>query len=222
MKENILFVFSKLTFFPRLFLVGYPPFSESTAGVPIERQIINGDFGFPDEFWSTVSDSVKDLIRKMMCINPVERFSIDQVLQHPWLNDDLENTERVQELLFGSKKRSVDDETKTIAYKRIRPTDSWLVYNWLFNSFNLTYFNVHGFEQIFPNWFVFMNKIGSTYIFFIYLRNVLSKQNLVSTFRLLKICSFAVAKVCFEKWLNRWRKPYFWVSNFQIFVDLEI
>ena len=34
--------------------------------------------------WSTISKPVKDLIRKMMCIDPVKRISAIQALDHEW------------------------------------------------------------------------------------------------------------------------------------------
>lgn len=102
-------------------LVGYPPFSDSISGVPLNDQIIKGTYTFPEEFWSEVSESVKDLIRKMMCVDPVKRLTIDDVLKHPWLADDHENTTRVDKIMYPSlfattsltvksTKRSADDD----------------------------------------------------------------------------------------------------------------
>ena len=114
------------------FSVGYPPFSESSGVSPLNDQIIKGLYTFPNEFWSEVSESVKDLIRKMMCIDPVKRLTIDGVLEHPWLADDHNNTVRVNEIMYPptistlpsavtSSKRPVcdddgDDESTTVAF----------------------------------------------------------------------------------------------------------
>jgi serine/threonine-protein kinase Chk2 len=106
-------------------LVGYPPFSESVSGTSLNDQIIQGLYTFADEFWSEVSESVKDLIRKMMCIDPAKRLTMAGVLEHPWLADDLENTERVNKIMYPStiistpptiktsKRAACDDETST-------------------------------------------------------------------------------------------------------------
>ncbi|UJR09328.1 hypothetical protein I4U23_013571 [Adineta vaga] len=83
-------------------LVGYPPFSESISGTPLNDQIIQGLYTFPNEFWSDVSESVKDLIRKMMCTDPAKRLTMDDVLQHPWLADDRDNTKRVDSIMYPS------------------------------------------------------------------------------------------------------------------------
>ena len=84
-------------------LVGYPPFSESISGKPLNDQIIEGLYTFPDEFWSDVSEPVKDLIRKMMCTDPAKRLTMAGVLEHPWLADDLDNTERVNQIMYPPK-----------------------------------------------------------------------------------------------------------------------
>ncbi|CAF0965840.1 unnamed protein product [Rotaria magnacalcarata] len=103
-------------------LVGYPPFSDSISGTPLSDQIIKGLYTFPDEFWSEVSESVKDLIRKMMCIDPVKRLTIDGVLEHSWLADDYDNTARVNKIMFPSqtistpstgKRSACDDESSS-------------------------------------------------------------------------------------------------------------
>ncbi|CAF3796861.1 unnamed protein product [Adineta steineri] len=95
-------------------LVGYPPFSESTSGTPLNDQIVQGLYTFPDEFWSDVSETVKDLIRKMMCTDPVKRLTIADVLKHPWLADDHDNTTRVNTIMYPptmktSKRSACDD-----------------------------------------------------------------------------------------------------------------
>jgi serine/threonine protein kinase len=82
----------------------------------LNDQIIKGHYSFPDDFWSGVSESAKDLIRKMMCVDPTKRLSMTDVLAHPWLANDLENTARVEQIMFPSTtttttlKRSTCDE----------------------------------------------------------------------------------------------------------------
>ena len=80
-------------------LVGYPPFTESIDSPPLHEQIIRGLYAFPNEFWSEISETAKDCIRKMMCVDPNQRLTIDQVLQHPWLADDREINARVDEIM---------------------------------------------------------------------------------------------------------------------------
>jgi len=119
-----------LYFIKFFFSVGYPPFSESISGTPLNDQIIQGLYTFPDEFWSDVSESAKDLIRKMMCIDPVKRLSIADALEHPWLADDHENTTRVENIMYPSttiktaKRSACDDDDTALTATDEKPTDS--------------------------------------------------------------------------------------------------
>jgi serine/threonine protein kinase len=88
--------------------------------MPLTELIIKGQYAFPDEFWADISDQVKDLIRQMMCIDPLKRLSIDEVLQHPWLAADIENTRRVDEFLIPSEHTSLDDESVDCKTKKLK------------------------------------------------------------------------------------------------------
>ncbi|CAF1942077.1 unnamed protein product [Rotaria magnacalcarata] len=99
-----------------LILVGYPPFSESHDSAPLNEQILKGLYTFPDEFWSEISAPAKDLIRQMMCVDPIKRLTITSVLEHPWLANDHDNTVRVDKIMYPtlqtmkSMKRAARDE----------------------------------------------------------------------------------------------------------------
>lgn len=43
-------------------------------------------FEFDDDGWATISDGAKDLVRHLLVLDPDERFSMAQVLEHPWIN----------------------------------------------------------------------------------------------------------------------------------------
>jgi hypothetical protein len=38
--------------------------------------------------WSSVSEPAKDLVRKMLVVDPMKRLTAAQVLQHPWIRAD--------------------------------------------------------------------------------------------------------------------------------------
>jgi len=68
-----------------ILLCGFPPFyHESTAA--LYKQIKKGEFDFPEPYWSEVSDAAKDLIRKLLTVDPKKRFTAEQVLSHPWIS----------------------------------------------------------------------------------------------------------------------------------------
>ncbi|XP_052882915.1 calcium-dependent protein kinase SK5-like isoform X1 [Gossypium arboreum] len=70
-----------------ILLSGVPPFWAETE-MGIFRQILQGKIDFDSEPWPAISDSAKDLIRKMLDRHPKRRLTAHQVLCHPWIVDD--------------------------------------------------------------------------------------------------------------------------------------
>lgn len=62
-------------------ICGYLPFEEKSNDL-LYRKIIEGKFSFP----SFVSESAKDLIRRILNVNPVKRFRVEEIVGHPWFN----------------------------------------------------------------------------------------------------------------------------------------
>eukprot|EP00056_Hartaetosiga_gracilis_P008254 m.117794 g.117794 ORF g.117794 m.117794 type:complete len:508 (+) comp12881_c0_seq4:2-1525(+) len=71
-----------------ILLVGYPPFSEE-RGISLNKQIIEGDYDMPDEYWGLISDEAKDLVRKLILVDPKKRLSVDEALEHPFMKDEV-------------------------------------------------------------------------------------------------------------------------------------
>ncbi|CAA0404388.1 unnamed protein product [Arabidopsis thaliana] len=70
-----------------ILLCGFPPFwAESEIG--IFRKILQGKLEFEINPWPSISESAKDLIKKMLESNPKKRLTAHQVLCHPWIVDD--------------------------------------------------------------------------------------------------------------------------------------
>ncbi|RLN42011.1 calcium-dependent protein kinase isoform 1-like [Panicum miliaceum] len=68
-------------------LSGVPPFWADTRRGVYDK-IQDGHFDLESEQWQRISDSAKDLIRKMLCPCPSERLKAPEVLQHPWICDN--------------------------------------------------------------------------------------------------------------------------------------
>lgn len=69
-----------------ILLCGFPPFySENTP--ELFEQIINGSYDFPSPYWDKVSSSAKDLVTKLLQVDPKRRFTPEQVLSHPWIKN---------------------------------------------------------------------------------------------------------------------------------------
>ncbi|XP_009782854.1 calcium-dependent protein kinase 11 [Nicotiana tabacum] len=70
-----------------ILLCGVPPFwAETDNG--IFRQILKGKIDFESEPWPHISNSAKDLVKKMLTRDPRARITAHQVLCHPWIVDD--------------------------------------------------------------------------------------------------------------------------------------
>ncbi|TMS01611.1 Serine/threonine-protein kinase Chk2, partial [Larimichthys crocea] len=82
-------------------LGGYPPFHESFSHHSITEQIIRGEFTMVQSKWRQVSDQAKDVVRKLLVVDPSQRMKIDEALQHPWLQDE-EMLQTAHRLMYPS------------------------------------------------------------------------------------------------------------------------
>ncbi|CAL5098442.1 unnamed protein product [Urochloa decumbens] len=70
-----------------IFLAGVPPFwAENENG--IFTAILRGQLDLASEPWPRISSGAKDLVKKMLNINPKDRLTAFQVLNHPWIKED--------------------------------------------------------------------------------------------------------------------------------------
>jgi len=65
-------------------LAGYPPFYDEDRK-KLFKKIKEGKYYFHEDYWGHVSPEAMDLIRKMLCVNQVERWTAKQLLQHTWI-----------------------------------------------------------------------------------------------------------------------------------------
>lgn len=65
-------------------LVGYPPFMEENQH-ELFRKIRSGEYDFPKEDWDKISDEAKDLIQKLLKVDPLERLTAGGALRHKWM-----------------------------------------------------------------------------------------------------------------------------------------
>lgn len=63
------------------FLVGAPPFEESSGYRATYRRIAKVDLKIPD----TVSETASDLIKKLLQHDPEKRLPLEKLLRHPWI-----------------------------------------------------------------------------------------------------------------------------------------
>lgn len=67
-----------------ILLSGVPPFWDETEQ-GIFEQVLKGELDFVSEPWPSISDSAKDLVRRMLVRDPRKRLTAHEVLSHPWV-----------------------------------------------------------------------------------------------------------------------------------------
>nr|VDC94062.1 unnamed protein product [Brassica oleracea] len=76
-----------------ILLSGVPPFwAETEKG--IFDAILEGHIDFESQPWPSISNSAKDLVRKMLTADPKRRISAADVLEHPWLREGGEASDK--------------------------------------------------------------------------------------------------------------------------------
>ena len=75
-----------------ILLVGFPPFSSRTNNQEeLFDQILSGLFEFNSPDWDDISYPAKELISWMLQVDPLQRYSAYEILQHPWIKSDSSN-----------------------------------------------------------------------------------------------------------------------------------
>merc|ERR1712130_481687 len=76
-----------------ILLCGFPPFQGS--GVEPQqsmfRKIKSGKYSYPKPAWSKISACAMDCIDSLLCVNPKDRMSAKELLEHPWLQQSERN-----------------------------------------------------------------------------------------------------------------------------------
>ncbi|KAK8498083.1 hypothetical protein V6N13_121417 [Hibiscus sabdariffa] len=84
-----------------ILLCGVPPFwADNEEG--IAQAIIRGRIDFERDPWPKVSGEAKDLVRRMLDSDPRTRISVQQVFEHPWI----QNSENARNVNLGEHVRT--------------------------------------------------------------------------------------------------------------------
>ena len=67
-------------------LCGFPPFYDESIEVLTEK-VAKGQFTFLSPWWDDISQSAKDLISHLLCVDPEARYTIREFLAHPWIRE---------------------------------------------------------------------------------------------------------------------------------------
>ena len=65
-------------------LCGFPPFYADDNN-ELFNLIKSGDYEFHSPYWDSISEDAKDLIKKLLVVDPKQRLTPEQILNHKWL-----------------------------------------------------------------------------------------------------------------------------------------
>ncbi|PWN46477.1 Pkinase-domain-containing protein, partial [Violaceomyces palustris] len=90
-------------------LCGFPPFYDESISVLTEK-VAKGYYTFLSPWWDDISESAKDLITHLLCVDTSQRYTIDEFLAHPWCNvkDPIPNLDSADILLAKSSEMPLD------------------------------------------------------------------------------------------------------------------
>ncbi|CAK8678117.1 unnamed protein product [Clavelina lepadiformis] len=97
-----------------ILLCGYPPFysehptSRRAIDRSMRRKIMSGTYQFADREWGRVSNRAKDVVKKLLCVDPHERMTIEELVQHPWLTEEAPDT-LLQSPVYMSNKANMQE-----------------------------------------------------------------------------------------------------------------
>lgn len=87
-------------------LAGFHPFNKAQNNDLSYRKLIQND---AKAFWNlqtkklksetAFSENLKDLLTKMLSAQPSQRLNIDEVIAHPWTQDNLPNQDEVHQYM---------------------------------------------------------------------------------------------------------------------------
>ncbi|CAI5517975.1 unnamed protein product [Closterium sp. Naga37s-1] len=140
-----------------ILLSGTPPFWGDTEK-QIFHQVLKATPDFAADPWPQVSDSAKDLVKRMLHPDPSVRISSADVLRHPWLSHEKQSDKPLGEaVLKRIKKFSAANKMKKLALKVI--------------ACNLSREEILGLKKLFKG----MDKDGSGSITFAELKTGMQK-----------------------------------------------
>lgn len=74
-----------------ILLCGFPPFYDENNAV-LFAQIRAGAYDFPAPYWDDISAEARDLIDRLLVVDPSRRYTAANVLAHPWVSGAASST----------------------------------------------------------------------------------------------------------------------------------
>ncbi|KAF5302099.1 hypothetical protein FQR65_LT08650 [Abscondita terminalis] len=68
--------------------------------IQVLKLIVSEKYNITSIVWNSVSYSAKDLLQHMLIVNPKKRYTIEEVVNHPWLSQDLCMQQQARNILI--------------------------------------------------------------------------------------------------------------------------
>ena len=68
------------------------------------------------------SQNFKNLVESMLCENPNDRITINEIKKHPWFQSDVANTDEIKTELYDSIKnieKELTEQARVVPFKEI-------------------------------------------------------------------------------------------------------
>jgi len=88
-----------------ILLCGFPPFYAETVPEVFE-QIMKAEYDYPEEYWNEISAEGKDFIDHLLVVDPKDRLTAKQALEHKWLHAKGKEKKKTKLAKFQEKMRN--------------------------------------------------------------------------------------------------------------------
>ncbi|XP_078490822.1 phosphorylase b kinase gamma catalytic chain, skeletal muscle/heart isoform [Ciona intestinalis] len=98
-------------------LAGAPPFWHRRQMIML-RRIMEGQYSFPSPDWDDISESARDLVSKMLVVDPTKRLTAEMALAHPFFQQ-VEDKSRYTAKPFNARRKFRVAVYTIVAYHRM-------------------------------------------------------------------------------------------------------
>jgi len=102
-----------------IILSGVPPFDDRKN---LLDQVKNGRYSFPSKCFRNVSEPAIDLIKRLLCVDPSKRITVEEVQKHPWFLDQADNEDDKEMKLNSVHNKQSDQRNDRINTKTTTTT----------------------------------------------------------------------------------------------------
>jgi len=102
-----------------IMLSGVQPFNDDDTHKMYD-DIMYGRYSFPDRYWSSISEGAKDLISKLLTVNPSQRITTVDALKHPWINVNIRKRKAETDPSLNT---GEENDPDIVGYENISPNE---------------------------------------------------------------------------------------------------